>query len=161
MYDSQTLGREGTNLQAHVSHEAEASPPERRSFHAIGAAAAAFFVLATLLAAYPAFKAGSNTIPSMLLLMGLAGVAFIGIFAFGSGESKSTEERSLWGEVLDALAEPAAVLSKDGRILRANTAWFDAFGSTRRLPKTPEIGAFYTALTAAKRGDTGRAVLCA
>jgi two-component system cell cycle sensor histidine kinase/response regulator CckA len=61
--------------------------------------------------------------------------------------------------VLDALAEPAAVLSKDGRILRANTAWFDAFGSTRRLPKTPEIGAFYTALTAAKRGDTGRAIL--
>ena len=161
MFDSQTLGREGTQLQAHASHEAEASPPERRGFDAIGAAAAALFVMAIVAAAYPAFKAGPTTGPGMLLLLGLAGVAFIGIFAFGSGEPKSAAERNVWGEVLDALAEPSAVLSKDGRILRANTAWFDAFGSTRRLPKTPEIGAFYTALTAAKRGDTGRAILCA
>jgi len=153
MFESITPGRESRPLQADAGYE---PAPERRGFDAIGAAAAALFVMAILAAAYPAFRAGPTSGPGMLLLLGLAGVAFIGIFAFGSGEAKGSTERSAWGEVLDALNEPAAVLSKDGRVLRANASWFDAFGTTRRLPKSAEVGGFYTALTAAKRGETGR-----
>jgi two-component system, cell cycle sensor histidine kinase and response regulator CckA len=148
------FGRDGTLLQAN---------PEapRRGFDFIGAVAAALFVMAIAAAAYPAFKAGPTTGPGMLLLLGLAGVTFIGIFVFAAGEPKSVAERNAWGEVLDALPEPSAVLSKDGRILRANAAWFDAFGSTRRLPKTAEAGGLYTAMVAAKEGDTGRTQLSA
>src|SRR3712207_4673664 len=106
----------GDSRMSGMHNEGEAA--ERRGFDAIGAAAAALFVMAIVAAAYPAFKAGPTTGPGMLLLLGLAGVAFIGIFAFGAGESKSGVERNAWGEVLDALTEPAAVLTKDGRVIR-------------------------------------------
>ena len=135
-------------------------PRARRGFFSLGTLGAILFVLSALAAAYPAVQAGP-TAGSMLLLLGLAGVAFIGIFAFGAAEPRDAVERSGWGEVLDALPEPAAVLSADGRVLRANPAWFDAFGTTRRLPRTPEAGALYTALTSAKRGETGRTRLLA
>ena len=153
MYDSTSFGREGAVLQGEAADEAS---PERRGFDVLGAVAAALFIIAILAAAYPAFKAGPTTGPGMLLLLGLAGVAFIGIYAFSSSDPKSASERNAWGEVLDALNEPAAVLSKDGRVLRANASWFDTFGTTRRLPKSTETGGFYSALTAAKRGEAGR-----
>ena len=143
-----------------VDAPATPSPAERRGFDPVGAAAAALFVIAILAAAYPAFRAGPTTGPGMLLLLGLAGVAFIGIFAFGSSEPHRTDRQG-WGEVLDALPEPSAVLSGDGRVLRANAAWAEAFGSSRRLPKTTEAGGLYTALNAAKRGETGSAQLIA
>ena len=134
-------------------------PADKRSFDAVGAVAAALFVIAITAAAYPAFRAGPTTGPGLLLLMGLAGVAFIGIFAFGASEPKGAAERQGWDEMLDALGEPAAVLSNDGRVLHANAAWGQAFGSVRRLPKTVEGGSLYAALNAAKRGETGRAEL--
>ncbi len=134
-------------------------PAGKRSFDAVGASAAALFVIAIVAAAYPAFRAGPTTGPGLLLLMGLAGVAFIGIFAFGSSEPKGAVERQGWGEMLDALGEPAAVLSNDGRVLHANSGWSAAFGGTKRLPKTSEAGGLYAALNAAKRGDIGRAEL--
>jgi two-component system cell cycle sensor histidine kinase/response regulator CckA len=148
------FGRDGTVL--HANPEAP-----RRGFDVIGAVAAALFVMAIAAAAYPAFKAGPTTGPGMLLLLGLAGVTFIGVFVFAAGEPKTVAERNAWGEVLDALTEPAAVLTKDGRVLRANAAWFDAFGSTRRLPRTAEAGGLYTAMVAANQGDTGRTRLAA
>ena len=159
--DSRILQRDGTALQGNSALEGHPPPAERRGFDAIGAAAAALFVMAIVAAAYPAFKAGPSSGPGMLLLLGLAGVAFIGIFAFGSGDAKGGAERNAWGEVLDALSEPAAVLSKDGRIIRANAAWVDAFGANRRLPRTPEVGGLYSALTAAKTGAGGRTRLLA
>ncbi|MBW3560264.1 MAG: hybrid sensor histidine kinase/response regulator, partial [Proteobacteria bacterium] len=134
-------------------------PAGKRSFDAVGASAAALFVIAIVAAAYPAFRAGPTTGPGLLLLMGLAGVAFIGIFAFGSSEPKGAVERQGWGEMLDALGEPAAVLSNDGRVLHANSGWAAAFGGAKRLPKTSEAGGLYAALNAAKRGDIGRAEL--
>ncbi|HEX7758553.1 MAG TPA: hypothetical protein VF459_03575, partial [Caulobacteraceae bacterium] len=51
-------------------------------FDPLIATAAAFFVLAVALAAVPAFKSGAATVAGMLLLAGLAGVAFIGLIAF-------------------------------------------------------------------------------
>lgn len=134
--------------------------PARRGFNAIGAVGAALFVTAILFAAVQAFGAVPITGPGLMLLVGLAGVAFIGIFAFGSSEPHRSEGEN-WSEILDALPEPSAVLSGDGRVLRANAAWSEAFGSSRRFPKTAEAGGLYTALTAAKRGEVGSAQLLA
>jgi len=143
-----------------VDAPATLPPAGRRAFRPVGAVAAALFVLAILFAAYQAFDPGGVTGPGLLLLMGLAGVAFIGIFAFSPSEPVRTDQQG-WGEVLDALSEPSAVLSGDGRVLRANRAWTEAFGSSRRLPKTSEPGGLYTAMNAAKRGAAGRAHLLA
>ena len=60
----------------------------RRRIDPLSIAAAVFFLLAILAAAYPAFRAGPTTGPGLLLLMGLAGVAFAGIYAFASSEPR-------------------------------------------------------------------------
>ena len=151
MTDSRTA-----NLIGHTEGEA---PVERRGFDAVGAAAAGLFVLAVVAAAYPAFRAGPTTGPGLLLLLGLAGVAFIGVFAFGAAEARGSAEGQGWGEMLDALDEPAAVLSNDGRIVRANAAWETVFGRSRRLSRTAEAGGLYAALNAAKRGEPAQAPL--
>ncbi|MGC1302625.1 MAG: hypothetical protein WA840_09645, partial [Caulobacteraceae bacterium] len=60
----------------------------RRRADPLSIIAAVFFILAILAAAYPAFKAGPATGPGLLLLVGLAGVAFAGIYAFASSEPR-------------------------------------------------------------------------
>ena len=54
----------------------------KRGFDPLIVAAAAFFLMAVGLAAVPAFKSGAATLAGMLLLAGLAGVAFVGLIAF-------------------------------------------------------------------------------
>jgi two-component system cell cycle sensor histidine kinase/response regulator CckA len=138
-----------------TSETGAAVPPSKRVLGALGAG---LFVLAVSAAAYQALQGGPITGPGLLLLVGLAGVAFIGIFAFTPTEPRRDETQG-WDEMLDALGEPAAVLSNDGRILKANASWGEAFGSVRRLPRSAQPGGLYAGLTAAKTGGTGRVVL--
>ena len=51
-----------------------------------------------------------------------------------------------------ALKEPTAVVSVEGRIVEANDAWRDLFGQAAMLPSDPSV---YTAMAAARRGETG------
>jgi two-component system cell cycle sensor histidine kinase/response regulator CckA len=138
--------------------DAPATSSTRRGLNPIGILGGALFVMAILLAAVPAFGVAPITAPGLMVLAGLAGVAFIGIFAFGASDAPVVEGQD-WSEILDALPEPSAVLSGDGRVLRANAAWSETFGAGRRLPRTVEAGGLYTALNAAKRGQLGRAEL--
>ena len=124
--------------------------------------AAVFFLLAIAAAAFPAFQAfrsGADSAPGLLLLIGLAGVAFLGLFAFATTELRETaspaSEESL-SSLVDALPEPAAVAGVDGRLACANPAWRKIMGESRRLPKAPS-SSLYAALAAARRVGAGEA----
>jgi two-component system cell cycle sensor histidine kinase/response regulator CckA len=119
-----------------------------------------FFVLAIIAASYPAFRAGPANGPAMLLLIGLAGVAFLGIFAFATSEPRAPPVDEGLHALVDALAEPAAVATADGRLVSFNAAWRAQSGVLRRLPKEGSDGqGLYAALAAARRGGAGEARL--
>jgi two-component system cell cycle sensor histidine kinase/response regulator CckA len=123
-------------------------------------AALVFFVLAILAASYPAFRAGPRDGPAILLLVGLAGVAFLGIFAFATSEPRTAPVDEGLHALVDALAEPAAVTTADGRLVSFNAAWRAEAGVLRRLPKDGADGqAIYAALAAARRSGSGEAKL--
>ena len=133
--------------------------PPRRNHLAIGAAF--FFCVALLAAVYPALRAGPATMGGLLLLLGLAGVAFFavlalrGVEAHGGGSGETGDP----GLLVAALSEPAALASSDGRVLEANAAWDALVGFGGRLPKSTQGGALFVALNAARRGQIGHAVL--
>jgi hypothetical protein len=110
---------------------------ERRGFDAVGAAASALFVIAVLAAAYPAFRAGPTAGPGLLLLLGLAGVAFIGCSPSAPRRARA-ERRPVVGHLLDALDEPSGGAANDGSDLRRQRAWDAAFGRLARMPRTAE-----------------------
>jgi hypothetical protein len=95
----------------------------RRRPDLLNIAALVFFVLAILAASYPAFRAGPRDGPAILLLVGLAGVAFLGIFAFATSEPRTPPVDEGLHALVDALAEPAAVTTADGRLVSFNAAW--------------------------------------
>ena len=112
------------------------------------------FLLAVGFAATMAFRAGPETLAGLLLLVGLAGVAFIGLIAFrgGAREAPHAGEAEL-AQLVQALDEPAAICVTDGLILAANTAWREAVGSGRRLPKNG--GGLFAALSDARSVGRG------
>ncbi len=121
-------------------------------------AAALFFLLAVGGVAWPALHAGPVTGPSILLLVGLAGVALVVVFTFltSDSETRTAAPRADIAPALTAsLSEPAAVARADGRIVAANPAWREAVGGASRLPKS---GAeLYAALVRARREGSGEA----
>ncbi len=132
----------------------------RRRPDMLNIAALVFFVLAILAASYPAFRAGPRDGPAILLLVGLAGVAFLGIFAFATSEPRTAPVDDGLHALVDALAEPAAVTTADGRLMSFNAAWRAETGVLRRLPKDGADGqAIYAALAAARRSGAGEAKL--
>jgi two-component system cell cycle sensor histidine kinase/response regulator CckA len=134
----------------------EAGRPRR--LDPLATAAAGFFALALMFAAYPAIRAGSATMGGLLLLLGLAGVAVFTVLALRSGGEHPAE--GLEPEVLLlALSEPACIVTPDGRIIGLNPGWESALGGLRRLPKSAGEGGFFAALTAARRGGAGAARL--
>jgi two-component system cell cycle sensor histidine kinase/response regulator CckA len=128
-------------------------PSRRRDLWVL--AGGLFFVVAVLAAAYPVVRAGPATSGGLMLLAGLAGVAVLGLFAFRQNGSSETPSDLL--PLLDALAEPAAVVSADGRILAANPAWRNAAGPGARLPRQRGASPLFSALKAAARGQPAQA----
>ena len=133
---------------------------QRRTTDPLSIAAAIFFVLAILAAAYPAFRAGPSTGPAFLLLIGLAGVAFVGIFAFATSEPRRLiEVDEGLHELVDALVEAAAITTADGRLVSFNAAWRNETGIARRLPREGGRSGLYAALATARRTGAGEARL--
>jgi two-component system cell cycle sensor histidine kinase/response regulator CckA len=130
-------------------------PAGRRRPDLVVLAGGVFFAAAVAAAAYPALKAGPETAGGLMLLAGLAGVAVLGLYAFR--QTPAPEAPSDLEPVLNALAEPAAVVAADGRILAANHAWRAAEAPSGRLPRPRAPSALFAALKAADRGEVGRA----
>jgi len=124
-----------------------------KAFDGVWALGAVAFVIAAAAAAWPAVKAGPQTLAALLLLIGLAVVTGLGLIAFRTPDTPDEEEAL---RVIDAFAEPAALVSPAGRILAANTAWRERVGLARRLPSG---AALYGAVRGALRGRPGVASL--
>ena len=135
---------------------AEPSDNGRKRFDLLAVMAAGFFLLAVALAALPAMNAGPATAAGLLLLVGLAGVAFLGLMAFRAS-SRPAQDEDATERFLAALPEAAAVAGADGRILVCNPAWTEAVGALPRLPKSG--GGLFGALVKARRGETTTATL--
>jgi two-component system cell cycle sensor histidine kinase/response regulator CckA len=146
---AQAIGRaQGPSI---VTQSLEPDGRKARRFDPLTTAAAALFGLALVFAGYPAMRSGSQNAGGLLLLLGLAGVAFFAILAFRSGR-REVEEGVGPETLVDALSEPAALVTTDGRIVRANAAWDGCVGPARRLPKSEQSSGLFDALTAARQG---------
>ena len=144
-----------------MSLELELNRPPRRErrplIDPLALTAAGFFIVAAASAAYVALRSGPITGPGLLLLVGIGGVASVAVFAFLTSESGARTEPPkvrIAPTLVDSLAEPAAVVRADGRVVAANSAWRAAVGGSARLPKAGSE--LYSALVAAKRGATGQ-----
>jgi two-component system cell cycle sensor histidine kinase/response regulator CckA len=131
--------------------DAQDEPAGRRRVDPLLLAGAACFVVAVLAAAYPAATAGPATGGALLLLVGLGGVAFLALFSFRQPPVGAGLGAEAW---LDALAEPSAVLSMDGRPMAANAAWRALPGASHRLGKSNGGTALFAALKTAAPGAT-------
>jgi two-component system, cell cycle sensor histidine kinase and response regulator CckA len=130
---------------------AERDEPRPR-FDALTGFAVVFFALALAFAAFPAMHAGAPMLAGLLLLVGLAGVAFFILLALRQRGAAADE--ALGADLLvEALSEPAALASQDGRIVKSNIAWARSVGGGARLPKSVESGGLFEAMTAARRGE--------
>ncbi|MHB8283697.1 MAG: cell cycle histidine kinase CckA, partial [Caulobacteraceae bacterium] len=140
---------------------ARGASSRRRRLDPLSVAAAVFFVVAVMAAAYPAFRAGPGTGSGILLLVGLGGMVFIGIFTFATSEPRRAApvDDGLHA-LVDALAEAAAVITPDGRLVSFNAAWRTQTGITRRLPRSGagSVG-LYAALGAARKSGLGEVKL--
>ena len=156
MADSQTfptrVRTQGTRAMAEL---ASVDGRKGRRVDPLAVAAAIFFALALVFGAYPAFRAGPASIGGLLLLLGLAGVAFFTILALRGGDVRGGGEEASADAVVDALSEPSALITSDGRIVCANAAWTAALGPGPRLPKTASSSGLFAAISAARRGEAG------
>src|SRR5579862_5093675 len=134
--------------------------PRKGRFDSLMAGVLVFFLMAVAFAAAPALNAGPTTLAGLLLLIGLAGVACLGLFVL-RGSAETPAETQLGAEQLvDALSEPAAIAAPDGRVQAANAAWKSMIGLGARLPKSgASASSLFAALTAARRGETSHATI--
>ncbi|CAN5248782.1 cell cycle histidine kinase CckA [soil metagenome] len=117
------------------------------------------FAVAIGALAWPAFQAGPTTTPGLILLVTVAAVALIGLFAFGRMEAKRGPSGDVALEMLDAMGEPAALVWASGQVLAYNAAWASQNGATVALPKGRSGQALYMAFAQARQGHQGRAIL--
>ena len=91
-----------------------------RRMDAAALAGGAFFVIAILAAAYPTLRAGPATAGGLMLLIGLAGVAVLGLFAFR--QAPAAEAASDLALLLEALASAERQANEFGRDVAARLA---------------------------------------
>jgi two-component system cell cycle sensor histidine kinase/response regulator CckA len=144
--------------------QAMAEPQVRKvrkgRFEPLTAAAVVFFLMAVVFAAAPAMNAGPATLAGLMLLIGLAGVACLGLFVLRGAADPGAEPQPGAEILVDALSEPAAIASPDGRVQAANAAWKSTIGSGARLPKSGgSASSLFAALSAARRGETSHATI--
>jgi two-component system cell cycle sensor histidine kinase/response regulator CckA len=130
----------------------------RKGFDPLLIVMAAGFVVAVGALAYPAFRADPLSAPGLMLIFSVGAVALIGLFAFAR-----SERRKPLGDVtvdlLDAMAEPAALVWASGQVLAFNAAWAESNGSVTTLPKGRSAAALYMAFAQARAGEQGRAIV--
>ncbi len=124
----------------------------RRRFDPWLAGAALFFLAAAGFSAAPALKAGPATLAGLLLLLGVAGVAVLGLLAI-RGTAQSGDDSDQAETFIAALSEPASLAAPDGRVLAANAAWRGLMGSQRRLPKGVAGAGLFAAMIQARNGE--------
>ncbi|HEV2362764.1 MAG TPA: ATP-binding protein [Caulobacteraceae bacterium] len=133
-----------------VVRSASSLAQTRGGANPIAVGAAVFFLMAVMLAAAPAFRSGAAALAGLLLLSGLAGVAFIGLMAVRALRDEQAEAPEP-AALVAALSEPVALVRRDGAIVAASAAWSELMGGGARLPKAAN-----PALRAASASADGR-----
>ncbi|MFN7108125.1 MAG: cell cycle histidine kinase CckA [Brevundimonas sp.] len=131
----------------------------RRPSFDILSAVMAFGVVAAIAAlAYPAFRDNPTSAPGLVLILTVGMIALIGLFGFRrAANAKPSSDAAI--EVLEAMAEPAALVWDSGQILAFNAAWAEANGATSALPRGKSAQALYMAFAQARKGEPGRAIV--
>jgi two-component system cell cycle sensor histidine kinase/response regulator CckA len=119
------------------------------------------FTVAVAALAWPAFQTAPTSTPHMILMVAVAAVALLGLFAFGRQEARrpARPDGDVAVEMLDALAEPAALVWASGQVLAFNGAWASQNGATTALPRGGSAQALYMAFAQARQGEQGRAIV--
>src|ERR1700744_3863150 len=116
--DSPDLARRGSKME--TLSQAMAEPQVRKArkgrFEPLTVAAVVFFLMAVAFAAAPAMNAGPTTVAGLLLLIGLAGVACLGLFVLRGSVEAPAEHEPGAEQLVDALSEPAAIAAPDGKV---------------------------------------------
>jgi two-component system, cell cycle sensor histidine kinase and response regulator CckA len=116
------------------------------------------FILAVGAMAWPAFRSNPVSAPNLILMATVAMVSLIGLFAFSRADARRPAG-DVAVEMLDAMAEPAALVWASGQVLAFNGAWLSENGATVALPKGRSAQALYMAFAQARKGEQGRAIV--
>jgi two-component system cell cycle sensor histidine kinase/response regulator CckA len=136
------------------THDGVRAERTTRRFDAVAIGAAVMLALAAACAAYPALRSGAPTVGGMLLIVGLAAVVLLGFYAFGSAGEPENDETG-GDRLVQALDEPAALVSASGRLRTCNSAWREAMGQIRSLDAAAVSKAgLFAALNTARSGQT-------
>ena len=116
------------------------------------------FVVAVGALAYPAFRSNPMSAPGMVLILTAGLIALIGLFGYRrAAQPQASSDAAV--EMLDAMAEPAALVWDSGQVLAFNAAWAEANGATAALPRGKSAQALYMAFAQARRGQPGHAIV--
>lgn len=132
--------------------------PTSRSFDPLLILMAVGFIVAVGALAYPAFRSDPMSAPGLVLIFTVGAVALIGLFSYARGEARKPMGDAAV-DLLDAMAEPAALVWATGQVLAFNGAWAEANGATTALPKGKSASALYMAFAQARAGEQGRAIV--
>ncbi|MBK6026714.1 two-component system cell cycle sensor histidine kinase/response regulator CckA [Brevundimonas nasdae] len=116
------------------------------------------FVVAVGALAYPAFRTNPTSAPGLILILTVGLIALIGLFAFRRAETPQGSTDAVI-DMLDAMAEPAALVWDSGQVLAFNGAWAEANGTTTALPRGKSAQALYMAFAQARQGQPGHAIV--
>ncbi|MCS6627325.1 response regulator [Roseibacterium beibuensis] len=130
----------------------------RKGFDPLLIVMAIGFVVAVGALAYPAFRTNPMSAPGLMLIFTAGAVALIGLFAFARGDNRKPLGDTTV-DLLDAMAEPAALVWASGQVLAFNAAWAESNGATTSLPKGRSASALYMAFAQARAGEQGRAIV--
>ena len=113
------------------------------------------FAVAVAALAWPAFRASPMSTPGMILLVTVAAVALIGLFAF-AGEPRRASPPATWrSRCWTPWPSPPPWSGPRGRCWPSTAAWAEANGATVALPKGKSAQALYMAFAQARRGPSG------
>ncbi|MBD3836905.1 cell cycle histidine kinase CckA [Brevundimonas sp.] len=132
--------------------------PRRLPFDPLLVVMAVGLVLAVAAMAYPAFRSDPLSAPGLMLIVTAGLMALIGLFAFRRAEPRSPDSDAAI-DILDAMAEPAALVWASGQVLAFNAAWAEANGATTALPRGKSAQALYMAFAQARKGEPGHAIV--
>ena len=132
--------------------------PSRKAFDPLLIVMAVGFVVAVAALAYPAFRADPTSAPGLVLIFTVGAVALIGLFGFARSETRKPAG-DVTVDLLDAMAEPAALVWASGQVLAFNAAWAESNGAVTSLPKGRSASALYMAFAQARAGEQGRAIV--
>lgn len=145
---------------AHTPSAAPKNLPERLRDFASPLALTVVGIIVVCACAAFWFIAGELPVGVVLtiLVIVMGAVVSVALFAFGHDEEADAQGPGVTA-LVEALAEPAAIATFDGRLNATNPAWRDAGGNEKRLPTGEGSAALFVAMREARVQGHSRALV--